>query len=978
MGNCCCRQSKPCNSEEETSGLLNNATKTTVTPAESEVGACVQYNSSVKQLSEDNANNKKEGKLEVVVNVQRLQGASPRKPTVEDVTKATKNGPLHSKCSQTKSPSPRPCIDNALQTISIPTVQDRDKGDAATVTSPEKSPSDPALKECAIATEGKVSIEVQSYVPCALEEPSAVVKNDISEAAATQAEKKCLDAPCSPKAQILTENLIVQAADAGADSGAGLVHTVDAPSEEGFHGKEDVPVNDSEVTLKAYEESSVPSKGDENWVQSTSSGNISRPLSPSSGFVTDSVMKVVNSEKMVTTATNTDDTPSDLSHASHMASPAPVATGAKQSSLTDNISALPEETVAKRHSGISLKSYEEKKVTLCEQIGLTEVPSLDDLIGEEEEKVELERKEFCQTKAIAKEGESDELGLNGEMKQGLDGEDKHKVEQGLKVEVKQGLELEVKQGLEVEKKQGLVVEVKQGLEMEEKQGLEMEEKQGLEMEVEKKQGLKVEVEEKQGLEVEKKQGLKVEVEKKQGLKVEVEEKQGLKVEEKQSLKLEVEEKQGLVVEEEIQGLLVKVEEKQGLEVEEEMQGMLVKVEEKQGLLVKVEEKQGLLVEVEEKQVMEVEENQGLEVDVEENQGLEVEEKQGLEVEVKQGLEGKQGPSTSAKVEVLSGKQLNACAEQDIASSEEDLYRGEEELSPGVQVKLATQEPLFEITLPKVEDRCSLAAPVDILSYSKREWKGNTAKSILIRKGYAELAQRFESLRRVRGDNFCALRATLFQVLSLSTRLPAWLEDISMLPQELQSRGRLIDHWLFPVECRQGEGPEDAVQQLKRYMELLQTRWQSAVSCSSPEERQRLCERVFQGGEEELGLMEALKVLMLGRALELHASMQQGQDVPIFCWLLFARDSSDCPRSFLSNHLSQVGFSGGLEQVEMFLLGYSLQCTIQAYRLYMADTEEFVTYYPDDHKDDWPGVCLVTEDDRHYNVPVGETVGLQVP
>ena len=59
------------------------------------------------------------------------------------------------------------------------------------------------------------------------------------------------------------------------------------------------------------------------------------------------------------------------------------------------------------------------------------------------------------------------------------------------------------------------------------------------------------------------------------------------------------------------------------------------------------------------------------------------------------------------------------------------------------------------------------------------------------------------------------------------------------------------------------------------------------------------------------------------------------------------------------------------QVEMFLLGYALQCTIQVYRLYKADTEEFVTYYPDDHKDDWPSVCLVTEDDRHYNVPVVE-------
>lgn len=59
------------------------------------------------------------------------------------------------------------------------------------------------------------------------------------------------------------------------------------------------------------------------------------------------------------------------------------------------------------------------------------------------------------------------------------------------------------------------------------------------------------------------------------------------------------------------------------------------------------------------------------------------------------------------------------------------------------------------------------------------------------------------------------------------------------------------------------------------------------------------------------------------------------------------------------------------KVEMFLLGYALQCTIQVYRLYKADTEEFVTYYPDDHKDDWPSVCLVTEDDRHYNVPIVE-------
>ncbi|KAI3355364.1 hypothetical protein L3Q82_018208 [Scortum barcoo] len=308
----------------------------------------------------------------------------------------------------------------------------------------------------------------------------------------------------------------------------------------------------------------------------------------------------------------------------------------------------------------------------------------------------------------------------------------------------------------------------------------------------------------------------------------------------------------------------------------------------------------------------------------------------------------------------------------LGNSEEDLYRGAEELSASQENKPELPSVL-ETTLLKLEDRCSLAPAVDILSYSEREWKGNTAKSTLIRKGYKEMSQRFSSLRRVRGDNYCALRATLFQVLSHSTQLPSWLqeEDVTMLPKQLEAQECMISQWTFPGECLQGDGTGDAALQLKGYMELLRKKWQAAVDCSSAVERQQLCEQVFQGGEDELGLLEALKLLMLGRAVELHGSMQGGGDVPFFCWLLFARDSSDCPRSFLSNHLSHVGLSAGLEQVEMFLLGYALQCTIQVYRLYKADTEEFVAFYPDDHKDDWPSVCLVTEDDRHYNVPVVE-------
>ncbi|KAK9527604.1 hypothetical protein VZT92_014152 [Zoarces viviparus] len=343
---------------------------------------------------------------------------------------------------------------------------------------------------------------------------------------------------------------------------------------------------------------------------------------------------------------------------------------------------------------------------------------------------------------------------------------------------------------------------------------------------------------------------------------------------------------------------------------------------------------------------------------------------GKDAEVQEVTGKEEEPAASSSPDVNAGEKPvikeEESAEEGTGNSEEDLYRGAEELS-------ASHHDKPETTVLKVEDRCSLGPQVDVLSYSEREWKGNTTKSALIRKGYREMSQRFGSVRRVRGDNYCALRATLFQLLSHSTQLPAWLQeqDVNMLLKQLEAQEGLFSQWTFPGDCLQGDGTGDATLQLKGYMELLRNKWQAAVDCSSAVERQQLCERVFHGGEEELGLLEALKLLMLGRAVELHRCMMGGGDVPLFCWLLFARDSSDCPRSFLSNHLGHVGLSAGLEQVEMFLLGYALQCTIQVYRLYKADTEEFLTYYPDDHKDDWPSVCLVTEDDRHYNVPVAE-------
>nr|XP_055037899.1 fibrous sheath CABYR-binding protein [Misgurnus anguillicaudatus]XP_055037900.1 fibrous sheath CABYR-binding protein [Misgurnus anguillicaudatus] len=328
--------------------------------------------------------------------------------------------------------------------------------------------------------------------------------------------------------------------------------------------------------------------------------------------------------------------------------------------------------------------------------------------------------------------------------------------------------------------------------------------------------------------------------------------------------------------------------------------------------------------------------------------------------------------SSGKVEVqlLPVPSLGSVEEVQKLDESADLYLGAEEIEKGASKEKPSSTPVLEFTIPGVESRSSLAPAVDILAYSEREWKGNTTKSALIRKGYSEMARSFSGLKQVRGDNYCALRATLYQVLANSTNTPAWLQDEGFLslPETIEAQEHLIGGWAFPPECTWGS-EKDSVERMIYYLDLFKTKWQAAAACESPEERQSLCDRVFQGGEEEYGLLEALKFLMLAKAIELHGNMVADQEVPVFCWLLFARDTSENPKTLLANHLSQIGFSGGVEQVEMFLLGYALQHTIQAFRLYMTDTVEFVTHYPDDHKHEWPCVCIVTEDDRHYNVPV---------
>ena len=57
----------------------------------------------------------------------------------------------------------------------------------------------------------------------------------------------------------------------------------------------------------------------------------------------------------------------------------------------------------------------------------------------------------------------------------------------------------------------------------------------------------------------------------------------------------------------------------------------------------------------------------------------------------------------------------------------------------------------------------------------------------------------------------------------------------------------------------------------------------------------------------------------------------------------------------------------LRQIEMFLLGHTLEATLRVIRPGAHGQDDFVTFFPDEAPAERPVLTLVAEDDRHYNV-----------
>ncbi|XP_036705185.1 inactive ubiquitin thioesterase OTULINL isoform X2 [Balaenoptera musculus] len=211
---------------------------------------------------------------------------------------------------------------------------------------------------------------------------------------------------------------------------------------------------------------------------------------------------------------------------------------------------------------------------------------------------------------------------------------------------------------------------------------------------------------------------------------------------------------------------------------------------------------------------------------------------------------------------------------------------------------------------------SVEAEVDILSYCAREWKGETPHAKLMRKAYKELfwQRHIKCVRQVRRDNYDALRSVLFQVFSQGLSFPSWMKekDIAKLPEKLLfSQGcNWIQQYSFGPEKYTGS---NVFGKLRKCVELLKTQWTEFSGIKDYHKRGSMCNALFSDAILECKLYEALKFIMLYQVTEAYEQMKTTNVIPSLFRLLFTRETSSDPLSFMMNHLNSVGDTCGLEQ-----------------------------------------------------------------
>ncbi|XP_044151019.1 inactive ubiquitin thioesterase OTULINL isoform X3 [Bufo gargarizans] len=194
------------------------------------------------------------------------------------------------------------------------------------------------------------------------------------------------------------------------------------------------------------------------------------------------------------------------------------------------------------------------------------------------------------------------------------------------------------------------------------------------------------------------------------------------------------------------------------------------------------------------------------------------------------------------------------------------------------------------------------------------------------------------------------------------------KQIRRLPEKLlYSQGcNWIQQFSFGTE--KYAGPK-VYGKLRSCLELFKNEWVDFYASKDRVERNKMIRSFFSDETKEYKIYEALKFIMLYLVIEAHENLKTEEQIPSFFHFLFSQDTSADPLSYMMNHLNMVGDTIGLEQAELCLVGYALEVKIKLLRLTKFNKEDFEMVYPADHKRNWHEITLMTDDDRHFNIPV---------
>ncbi|XP_069770334.1 ubiquitin thioesterase otulin-like isoform X3 [Narcine bancroftii] len=106
-----------------------------------------------------------------------------------------------------------------------------------------------------------------------------------------------------------------------------------------------------------------------------------------------------------------------------------------------------------------------------------------------------------------------------------------------------------------------------------------------------------------------------------------------------------------------------------------------------------------------------------------------------------------------------------------------------------------------------------------------------------------------------------------------------------------------------------------------------SQWTLICSIQSETGRANEYKSLVEDQVTEKKVYEAIKFLMLYKAIHLHNTMENRRAVPEFCKHLFARSTSPYPYHLMINHLNLIGHTRCFEETEMELLKYTLEITM---------------------------------------------------